>query len=157
MSFVATWVLLAALWIGLSGFFDGIHLTYGFAAVTLVSALSHKHLSGARNLGLGLTRLARLFLYVPWLLWQIVLANVDVMLRILGVREIDPLVIRFRPEVESDFGVATLANSITLTPGTVTVEIADGEFIVHALSREAADGVLTRVMENKVKRVEGGA
>ena len=41
---------------------------------------------------------------MPWLLWQIALANVDVMLRIFGVREIDPVIVRFKPELESDFG-----------------------------------------------------
>jgi multicomponent Na+:H+ antiporter subunit E len=158
VGFVVTWLLLAALWVGLSGFFDVIHLTFGAVSVTLVSLLSHRHLTGGGSVAVGMARLLRLALYIPWLLWQIALANLDVMLRIFGLKAIDPCVIRFTPELVSDFGRATLANSITLTPGTVTVDITDeGEFIVHALNREAADEVLSRVMETKVRRIEGSA
>lgn len=157
MGFVVTWLLLAALWIGLSGYFDAIHLTFGAISVTLVSWMSHRHLTGGGPLGVGVARLLRLVLYIPWLVWQIAVANLDVMLRIFGLKDIDPCVIRFTPDLVSDFGRATLANSITLTPGTVTVDITDeGEFIVHALNREAADEVLSRVMEHKVQRIESG-
>ena len=75
----------------------------------------------------------------------------------MGFREVDPCVIRFDPEPESDFGRVTLANSITLTPGTVTVVIEDGTFVVHAISREAADAVLEGTMARKVRGVEGAA
>ncbi len=157
MGFVVAWILLALLWLGLSGFYDPIHLAFGAVSVTLVSAISWRHLSGGGAIGTGIARLVRLALYLPWLLWQIALANVDVMLRIFGTRPIDPCIVRFKPELVSDFGRATLANSITLTPGTVTVEITEeGEFIVHALNREAADAVLERVMERKARAIEGG-
>ena len=156
MSFVFTWVLLAALWIGLSGYFDVVHLVFGFVSVTLVSALSHKHLTGGGNVSRGVARLVRLFLYMPWLLWQVFIANIDVLLRVFGFRDIDPCVIRFTPDLHSDFGKVTLANSITLTPGTVTVDIEGDEFIVHALSREAAEAVLAGAMERKAKMIEGG-
>ncbi|MDF1700994.1 MAG: Na+/H+ antiporter subunit E [Planctomycetota bacterium] len=158
MGFVVAWIMLAVLWLGLSGFTDPVHLVFGAVSVTLVSALSHRHLTGGGSVGRGMARLLRLALYMPWLLWQIAAANLDVMLRIFGVREIDPCVVRFKPDLESDFGRVTLANSITLTPGTVTVDITDdGEYIIHALTREAADAVLTRVMEAKARSVEGGS
>ena len=157
MGFVVTWILLALLWVGLSGFYDPIHLVFGAVSVTIVSALSWRHLTGDGHVGRGVARLLRLAIYAPWLLWQIALANLDVMLRIFGLRPIDPCVIRFTPELDSDFGRVTLANSITLTPGTVTVEIEEGgEFVVHALSREAANEVLERAMEHKAKAIEGG-
>lgn len=156
MGFLVAWLLLAGLWIGLSGFYDPIHLAFGAVSVTLVAALSHRHLTGGGPVGRGVARLARLVTYTPWLLWQIALANIDVMLRIFGLRDIDPVIVRFTPELVSDFGRATLANSITLTPGTVTVEITEeGEYIIHALNREAADAVLARVMERKAQAIEG--
>ncbi len=155
MSFLVTWIVLAALWIGLSGYLDVVHLTFGFCSVTLVSALTHKFMTGGRNVGEGLTALVRLFLYVPWLLWQVFLANIDVLLRVFGFREVDPCVIRFTPDLHTDFGKVTLANSITLTPGTVTVDLEGDEFIVHAISREAADAVLKGAMERKAKSIEG--
>jgi len=157
LAFLVTWLLLAGLWIGLSGYFDVVHLVFGFLSVTLVSLISSKHLTGGGDVPTGMARLGRLVLYLPWLIWEIVVANFDVMQRIFGLKPIDPCIIRFRPELESDFGRVTLANSITLTPGTVTVVIEGGEFVVHALSREAADAVLAGAMEKKVRRVEGQA
>ena len=156
MGFVVTWVLLAALWIGLSGYFDIVHLTFGFVSVTLVSWISHRHLAG-EGPGGGLQRPLRFVLYLPWLLWQIVLSNIDVALRAMGAKDIDPKVIRFKPELDSEFGMVTLANSITLTPGTVTVVIENGEYVIHAISEEAAQAVLEGAMARKVKRVEGGS
>lgn len=156
MGFVVAWILLALLWLGLSGFYDPIHLAFGAVSVTIVASLSWKHLTGGGSIAKGVAHLGRLVLYMPWLLWQIALANVDVMLRIFGARPIDPCVVRFKPELDSEFGRVTLANSITLTPGTVTVEIEeDGTFVIHALSREAADEVLSRAMERKAKWIEG--
>jgi multicomponent Na+:H+ antiporter subunit E len=157
VGFVITWILLAALWIGLSGFFDPVHLTFGFVSVTLVSLISHRHLTGQGRPGSGMSRTVRFVLYLPWLLWQIVLANIDVALRVMGFRDVNPSVIRFRPELDSEFGEVTLANSITLTPGTVTMEIEDGEFIVHAVSPEAAEAVLEGAMTRKVQHLEGRA
>jgi multicomponent Na+:H+ antiporter subunit E len=157
LAFLVTWLLLAGLWIGLSGYFDVVHLVFGFVSVTLVSLISHEHLTGGGDVPTGIKRLGRLALYLPWLIWEIVAANFDVMLRVFGLKPIDPCIIRFTPDLKSDFGRVTLANSITLTPGTVTVDIENGEFIVHALSREAADAVLAGAMEKKAQGVEGSA
>ena len=158
MSFVLTWLVLAAFWFGLSGYTDAIHLTFGAVSVTLVTLMSHKHLMGGGPVGTGMTRAVRTVLYLPWLFWQIFLANVDVMLRIAGIRPIEPRMIRFKAELDSDYGRVLLANSITLTPGTVTVEVGDDNvYVVHAISTEAAEAVLAGAMEAKVRGVEGGA
>ncbi len=156
VGFLVTWLVLAAFWFGLSGYTDGVHLTFGACAVTLVAAVSHRYLTGQARLGALVGRFMRMITYGPWLLWQIVLANVDVLMRVLGLRAIDPCVVRIRPDLESEFGLVTLANSITLTPGTVTVEVEDdGELVIHALSRSAADAVMSRVMEQRVRWLEG--
>jgi multicomponent Na+:H+ antiporter subunit E len=154
--FVATWITLAAFWVLLSGYFDAVHLLFGLVAVTLVSLLSSHHLAAGSSVGRETKQLVRLVLYAPWLLGQVAIANVDVLLRVLGFRRVEPVVVRFRPELESEFGRVTLANSITLTPGTVTVEVEeDGSFIVHAISPEAAKGLLDGNMVAHVRRVEG--
>ena len=158
MRFVLTWIVLAAFWIGLSGYFDTIHLIWGFVAVTLVSVITVRVPREGAPVGTEVGQVARLFKYVPWLLWQIALANWDVALRVLGVRPVDPQVVRFRPQLETDFGRVTLANSITLTPGTVTIEIEeDGAFLVHAIAPPAAEALLSGAMTAGVRRVEGSS
>ena len=156
MRFVVTWLTLAAFWIGLSGFFDPIHLTFGFVSVTLVSVIASRYFAEGASVVEEAGRLARLVAYAPWLLWEIAVANVDVLLRVVGLRPLAPRMVRFKPHLETDFGRVTLANSITLTPGTVTVEVeSDGTFLVHALSREAAEGVLDGRMAERVRSLEG--
>ncbi len=156
MRFVVTWLVLAAFWTALSGYFDPIHLTFGFVSVTLVSALSSRYFAEGTSVRREARGLAGLVAYAPWLFWQILLANFDVLLRVLGLRPLAPRMVRFKPHLETDLGRVTLANSITLTPGTVTVEVEeDGTFIVHAISPEAADGVLDGRMAERVRALEG--
>lgn len=158
MSFVLTWLVLAGFWFGLSGYTDAVHLTFGAVSVTLVTLMSHRHLTGGGGYAKGLARAVRTVLYLPWLFWQIFLANVDVMLRIAGILPVEPRMIRFKADLESDYGRVLLANSITLTPGTVTVEVGDDNvYVVHAISAKAAEGVLQGYMDEKVRGVEGGA
>ena len=155
MRFVVTWLTLAGFWIALSGYFDPIHLTFGFVSVTIVSVVASQFFA-EKDAFLDEARgLFRLALYSPWLLGQVVVANLDVLLRVVGIRPLAPRMVRFNPNLKSDFGRVSLANSITLTPGTVTVEIEDdGTFVVHALSKEAADGVLDGRMVEQVRHLE---
>jgi multicomponent Na+:H+ antiporter subunit E len=63
---------------------------------------------------------------------------------------IDPKIIRYKTRLKSDISLLTFANSITLTPGTITADIHEGEFYVHALSKKVADDFMTGKMEDKV-------
>ena len=155
MSFVVTWIVLAAFWMALSGFTDVIHLTFGAISVTLVSLLSHRHFTQEGKIGQGIVRLTRTLAYAPWLLWQIVLANGEVIACVIGLKKIEPSVVRIRPKLHSAFGLVTLANSITLTPGTVTVDVEGDTLVIHALTRSAATAVEQGDMEARVRRLEG--
>ena len=155
MRLAVTWLVLAAFWIGLSGHFDLIHLAFGFVSVTLVTALTWRLLTGDGPLASGITALLRLALYLPWLLWAIFRSNVDVLLRLVGVLPVEPVMVRFTPDLESDFAKTALANSITLTPGTVTVDVVDGEFLVHGIAPESTDPTRGRAMVKRLKHVEG--
>ena len=93
--------------------------------------------------------------YWPWLLREIVKSGWDVTRRIVDPRlPISPTLARFRPTQASDVGRVIHANSITLTPGTITVEAADGEFLVHALTREGAAGLAGSEMDRRVTALE---
>jgi multicomponent Na+:H+ antiporter subunit E len=96
----------------------------------------------------------RFIAYIPWLLYQIVSSNIHVALVALSKKKpIDPRIIRFKTKLESDISWVTLANSITLTPGTITMDIKDGEFFVHALDKKVADDLHAGEMEDRVAHV----
>lgn len=96
-------------------------------------------------------------LYAPWLLWQVLLSNLAIARRVWTLDpKITPQMLRIPHELESAFGIATYANSITLTPGTVTIEIGKDQFLVHALTQDAADDLLGGDMHDRVKAIESG-
>ncbi len=146
-----------AFWILLSGEFTFILILSGIISSLLVAYLSHDLLIGKVDIRLGTTGVLRFIRYLPWLLWQVVVANLDLAYRTLHPKmPIDPQVVRFGTALKSEIGIAILANSITLTPGTVTIEAnKKGEFIVHAITKEHAAGLLSGEMQAKVKEIEG--
>jgi len=100
----------------------------------------------------------RAILYVPWLLLAILRSNVDVALRILNPRlPVSPTLIRARATQKTALGKVIYANSITLTPGTVSVDVENDLVLVHALSRESARELAEGEMDRRVTAVEGGS
>ncbi|MCD2202297.1 MULTISPECIES: monovalent cation/H+ antiporter subunit E [unclassified Halobacterium] len=99
-------------------------------------------------------RLARFALYVPFLLWEIVKANLDIAYVVLHPRlPIDPRVVEFDAAVWSALPATTLANSITLTPGTLTIDVTQRHFTVHSLTAGARDDLLDGALERAVRFV----
>jgi multicomponent Na+:H+ antiporter subunit E len=150
-NFIATFVILFLFWMLLSGFFDFFHLTLGVICTAVVSFLSHDLLFA--NVRVGDIRLIiiRFFAYIPWLINQIMMANFHVAYLALSPKmPIDPQIMMFKTKLESDMSWVTLANSITLTPGTITMDIKDGEFFVHALDKKVAEDLDTGEMEDRV-------
>ncbi|MBX3660857.1 MAG: Na+/H+ antiporter subunit E [Burkholderiales bacterium] len=95
--------------------------------------------------------------YWPWLVKEIVLSALAVTRIILDPKlPISPTLVRFRPRQTTTVGLVTHANSITLTPGTISLEVAPGEFLVHALTREGAQAVTDSEMDRRVERFEAG-
>jgi multicomponent Na+:H+ antiporter subunit E len=89
-------------------------------------------------------------------MYQIYLANVHVVYLVWSPRmPIEPKIIRFKTKWQGDLVLVTMANSITLTPGTITLDIREGEFYVHALSRKVADDLLGGEMQARVGRIYG--
>lgn len=154
MSFILTSLIMFAFWIILSGEFSPLLLGSGAVASLLVAYLSHDLLIGQVDVGKKVRDMGRFLKYLPWLFWQIILANLDLVYRVLHPKmPIDPGFITFKNDCETEIGMTTLANSITLTPGTVTVDVNDQEFIVHAIARGPAEGLLAGEMMNRVKRI----
>jgi multicomponent Na+:H+ antiporter subunit E len=102
-------------------------------------------------------QLLRFGLYTPYLLWEVTKANLSIARVILDPRlPIDPSVVRFRAAVWGGLPVTTLANSITLTPGTLTIDVGNREFLVHSLTTESRSDLLEGSLERAVRFVFWG-
>ncbi len=151
--------ILFALWVILSGFLDAFHLTLGAAASLFVAWLSHDLWPPEGRLFRKPAMFLRLAGYVCWLFTQIVKANWHVLKLALHPRPtsvIDPRLVRFKSAMRSKLGLTILANSMTLTPGTISVYVDErGWFTVHALDAELAAGV-PGDMEARLVAIFGG-
>lgn len=154
---VAPFVVTSALWLLLSGYFEPLMLTFGLLSCLLVVWLALR----LKVIHPGLYAVGhhlRLFSYVPWLIKEIVISNIDVAKRIWNPRlPISPTMVRAKASQKTRLGLTTHANSITLTPGTlaVAVEEDEGVIIVHGLSREVTEGVIDSEMNRRCSWVEG--
>lgn len=103
-----------------------------------------------------LRRLPWLFRYIAILLWEIVKANFAVIHLILSAKlEPEPVLFRFRKPLKMDTHKVLLANSITLTPGTITVDVNEkDEYLVHALDKDLAEGIEDSVFVRMIEEVE---
>jgi len=150
-------VLLLITWVVLSGQFDAFHLTLGLISCGLVTWMSSDFLFQSREQSI-LERIhegLKLTAYFLWMIWQIFLANIAVLRLVLvpgAMKEINPSIVHFKTGLKSDFAKYLLANSITLTPGTVTIKIIGDDFYVHAISEKAAAG-LDGEMERRIARI----
>ncbi len=140
---ILTFFILFFLWLILSGKFDSFHMTLGVISCLIVTFFSGDLLfPGARIM--GLIRLGfRIAAYVPWLLYQIFMANFHILYLVLHPRMmdlIDPSIIRFKSKLKDELSLVIFANSITLTPGTITVYVSvDGDFQVHSIDKKSGD------------------
>ena len=156
MRFVLTALIMFVFWIFLSGEFSFILLLSGIISSLLVSYISHDLLIGNGDMKLGFIRTIRFIRFLPWLLWQIVLANIDLALRTLHPKmPINPILINIKNNLKTDLGMVILANSITLTPGTVTIDVNENEFLIHVISEKAAQSLISGEMQARVKKIEG--
>ncbi|MBR5163469.1 MAG: Na+/H+ antiporter subunit E, partial [Schwartzia sp.] len=132
-------VLLFGFWMLLSGNTQTKFLVYGVLTAIIASWASYPLLlvpnadDTKRYFVFGINPF-KLVAYFIWLLWQLVLANIDVIRATVRPEiEIDPCVVRFRYQTDNPMARVVLANSITLTPGTVTMNLTDdGVYEVHA-------------------------
>lgn len=151
----AVFVLLMIIWVIFSGKDDWFHLSLGAISCAIVTLMSSDMVFADRqaSVGLRIKQGVRLLCYLGWLLWQILLSNIHLLrLAIVGKRGLSPQIIRYHTELSSDFEKFMLANSITLTPGTVTMKIIGQTFYIHAISDIAAKG-LDGEMERRITKI----
>lgn len=149
-------VVLAAFWLVLSGHYKPLWLVFGASSVALVVWLAHRmDVLDREATPVHLT--FRLPGYWLWLSWQVLLSATSLTLRVLrGPSAIKPSIRRFPHGQRSPVGETTLANSITLTPGTLSVRVDDDCIEVHSLHSDLLDQLENGDMRARVRRLDLG-
>lgn len=147
-------LVLAGLWLGLSGVYKPVIFALGVASVALVTWLSHRmDVLGAEHDPIMFSW--RLPVYWAWLLWQIVISNIQVAACVCRPGQLRPQIVEVPVPQRTPIGQVTYANSVTLTPGTVTLALGDGRMRIHALHQAGADGLRAGDMGRWVSWLEG--
>ena len=148
-------LLLAIFWIINSGHFDGLLLSLGVFSVALVIWIDRLMTGAGDKHHPTVISSPRVPFYFAWLVKEIVKSNIEV-IRCIWQREpaIEPRVIKVKASQQSDLFKVLYANSITMTPGTVTIEVEGDEFTVHALTRASREGVESGDMDRRVRSLE---
>jgi len=154
---VATLWWLGVAWFLWSGHTDPLLIGLGAASCVVVLWLIWR-LDVIDESGGPLRLGHRPLLYIPWLLWQIAVANVHVARVILDPRlPIKPQMLRLKGSQRTDLGRVIYGNSITLTPGTVALDVREERILVHALTEASAQGLLGGEMDRRVAQLERGS
>jgi len=144
-------------WLALSGHYTIVLISAGLASAILC-ALAARWLRTLDDESQPLHLLTGAVTYFPWLLWEIVKSAWSVTRIILDPKlPISPTMTRLAATQKGPAALATYANSITLTPGTLTVGVSGNTFLVHALTREGAEDLEAGHMDRRVTRFEGKA
>lgn len=154
-STAALFILLMALWLLASGHYTTLLIGLGVGSSAFIVFLSRR-MGIADDEGVPVHMSLRALRYIPWLVVAVFRANVDVARRILQ-REpnLSPQIIEAETSQKTDLGRVLYANSITLTPGTVSIRVHGDRITVHAIAKEVAEELLGGEMDQQVTRMEG--
>jgi len=162
LSLILQFGVLFIFWLLLSGRYQAKYIIIGAFSAALVtfltnslfySVLQRGEQPGVKTRQVWL-QIWRFVLYLPWLLLQIIMANVQVAYLVLHPKmPIEPALLLFRTRMRKGIAQVTLANSITLTPGTITVSLEEGNYIIHTLKPPLASSLVEGNMQNKIARV----
>lgn len=150
-------VILFLIWIMFNGAITLEIVAFGLVISIIVLLFMFKFLDYSLKQEIILYQLIPLLtIYFIVLVWEIIKANVDTAKLILNPKvSVESQVIKIKPELNSDFCRVILANSITLTPGTITAKVSeDGVFIIHCLDSDFAEGIEESVFVRKLKVIE---
>jgi multicomponent Na+:H+ antiporter subunit E len=148
-------IVLFIFWLLLSGIYQPLIISFGIASSLLVAWIAHR-MDVADHEGFPIHLGPKALTYWPWLIWEIIKANIDVAIIIVKPRlQITPTMFKSQASQKTEVGQVSYANSITLTPGTISVGVADGMVEVHALTSYSADDVITGRMDKRVCEMEG--
>lgn len=147
-------LVLFILWLLLSGFFEILLLSLGVGSVFAVVWIAYR-MDVIDHEGHPVHLTVRAVFYWPWLMMEIIKANIDVAAAIVRRKmSINPSVIEVKATQATELGQVIYANSITLTPGTVTISVDKDIMTIHALTRGAAEDLESGEMDRRVTNME---
>ena len=156
MKYLAMALVYFILWLAMNGRVTTETVTLGILVSAALHLFSRRFLSVHPASPTSMLRLLpRVLLYLALLFIEIVKANLQVIRLVLSpVIEVEPCLVRFRTDLRSEAARVALANSITLTPGTLTVSLEGNDLLIHALDRDMARGVDESVFVRHLRRME---
>ena len=143
-------------WIIFNGNITTEIVLFGIAVSAVVFAFMCKFMDYSLKKEINVYKKSICFLaYVVLLLVEIVKANLAIIPMILTIEEeMDPVIVKFRTSLKSDFARMLLANSITLTPGTITVALEGDEYTIHCLDASLAEGLEGSSIEKALMKLD---
>lgn len=149
-------IVLAALWLMISGVYKPVILLLGGLSVVLVTWLALRmQVVGEEHNPMVFSW--RLPLFWAWALGEIIRANLHVARLVLRPERISPRIVTTAVPFRTPLGKVVYGNTCTLTPGTVTLMLNKKKLVAHALDRESADSLLSGRLAAKVQWLEGSA
>ena len=157
--YVYSTIILFIVWIFLTGSFNLQEIITGLAASLIISTFGYKFISEKGLENIHPKKIGYFLIYIPYFLFQVIKANIDVAYRVLHPkRPINPGIVKIKTELKSDIGKLALANSITLTPGTMSVDVEGDHLYIHWIdvedsSVEIASKKISKPFEKYLKKV----
>lgn len=159
---VSMFVAMFLFWMILAGRTETKFIVYGIITAAVTSWVTYplllvRNKTGDKKYFVFGVNPIKFIGYTIWLMWQLVLANIDVLLATTSQElQIDPKLLRFKVHFDNPMACVMLADSITLTPGTVTINVTDeGMYEIHALTPGAAEGIYSGDFAKKVADLFG--
>lgn len=151
-------ITLFLIWLIFSGKYDAMHVSFGVIAVTLVILMNYRlskvNLFPERGEPNVPIKIYRLPAYILWLVKEIFLANLQVAYLVIHPKmPIKPTLLTFRTKLPSASAKVILGNSITITPGTLTIDIEHNKFLVHCLIPKSAGSLESGDMQSRIMRL----
>lgn len=150
------YIVLFLVWLIFEGKIDVEVICFGLVLTTAIYAFMCKCMGYSIKKDLYYMRRAPWCLkYIFILLWEIIKANICVVKYVLMAKEdLEPVLVTFKPALKDKLSWVILSNSITLTPGTITVTMENGVFVVHALDKELAAGLDSSIFVKELLKLE---
>lgn len=157
MRLVSLGIVLFCFWLLLSGHYTGLLISIGLISSAGIAALAWRMDIGDAE-GHPIHLIGRALTYWPWLVVEIVKSAWRVSMIIVNpALPISPTLVRVKASQKSALGVSIYANSITLTPGTISVDLTGNDIIVHAIEKAGADSLEEGDMDRRVTVFEGAS